>query len=53
MSLFLKSTHHNQLFLDYTIKCYEKFMSGADTFEEENAELQSKLSECPSCCAAP
>ncbi|XP_049995813.1 kinetochore protein NDC80 homolog isoform X3 [Alexandromys fortis] len=38
---------HNKLFLDYTIKCYEKFMSGADTFEEENAELQSKLKlEC-------
>ncbi|XP_049995812.1 kinetochore protein NDC80 homolog isoform X2 [Alexandromys fortis] len=34
-----------KLFLDYTIKCYEKFMSGADTFEEENAELQSKLKD--------
>ncbi|XP_005358438.1 kinetochore protein NDC80 homolog [Microtus ochrogaster] len=36
---------HNRLFLDYTIKCYEKFMTGADTFEEENAELQSKLKD--------
>ena len=52
MSLFLKSTHHNQLFLEYTIKCYESFMAGADDFEEMNAELQSKLSKCPPCCAA-
>ncbi|KAH0504200.1 Kinetochore protein NDC80-like protein [Microtus ochrogaster] len=36
---------HNKLFLDYTIKCYESFMSGADTFEEMNAELQSKLKD--------
>ncbi|KAK2506259.1 hypothetical protein MC885_007111 [Smutsia gigantea] len=34
---------HNKLFLDYTIKCYESFMTGADSFEEMNAELQSKL----------
>lgn len=52
MSLFLNSTYHNQLFLEYTIKCYESPMTGADTFEEMNAELQSKLSKCPPCCAA-
>ncbi|ELW67707.1 Kinetochore protein NDC80 like protein [Tupaia chinensis] len=34
-----------ELFLDYTIKCYESFMSGADSFEEMNAELQSKLKD--------
>ncbi|XP_061255806.1 kinetochore protein NDC80 homolog isoform X2 [Bos javanicus] len=34
---------HNKLFLDYTIKCYESFMTGADSFDEMNAELQSKL----------
>ncbi|XP_011911684.1 PREDICTED: kinetochore protein NDC80 homolog [Cercocebus atys] len=36
---------HNKLFLDYTIKCYESFMSGADSFDEMNAELQSKLKD--------
>nr|XP_004654703.2 kinetochore protein NDC80 homolog [Jaculus jaculus]XP_044990889.1 kinetochore protein NDC80 homolog [Jaculus jaculus] len=36
---------HNKLFLDYTIKCYESFMSGADSFEDMNAELQSKLKD--------
>ncbi|KAM8780509.1 kinetochore protein NDC80 homolog [Rhynchonycteris naso] len=36
---------YNKLFLDYTIKCYESFMSGADSFEEMNAELQSKLKD--------
>ncbi|KAM5125016.1 LOW QUALITY PROTEIN: kinetochore protein NDC80 homolog [Callospermophilus lateralis] len=36
---------HNKLFLDYTIKCYEHFMNGADSFEEMNAELQSKLKD--------
>ncbi|EHB10380.1 Kinetochore protein NDC80-like protein [Heterocephalus glaber] len=36
---------HNKLFLDYTIRCYESFMTGADTFEEMNAELQSKLKD--------
>ncbi|XP_022277249.1 kinetochore protein NDC80 homolog isoform X2 [Canis lupus baileyi] len=36
---------HNKLFLDYTIKCYESFMTGADSFEEMNAELQSKLKD--------
>uniref|UniRef100_A0A9L0TU71 Kinetochore protein NDC80 n=1 Tax=Equus caballus TaxID=9796 RepID=A0A9L0TU71_HORSE len=34
-----------KLFLDYTIKCYESFMTGADSFEEMNAELQSKLKD--------
>ncbi|OWK01818.1 NDC80, partial [Cervus elaphus hippelaphus] len=34
---------HNKLFLEYTIKCYESFMTGADSFDEMNAELQSKL----------
>ncbi|XP_012882611.1 PREDICTED: kinetochore protein NDC80 homolog [Dipodomys ordii] len=34
---------HNKLFLDYTIKCYESFMTGADSFEDKNAELQSKM----------
>uniref|UniRef100_A0A8D0GZ40 Kinetochore protein NDC80 n=1 Tax=Sphenodon punctatus TaxID=8508 RepID=A0A8D0GZ40_SPHPU len=36
---------HSKLFLDYTIKCYEHFMKGADTFEEFDAEVQSKLKE--------
>lgn len=36
---------YNKLFLDYTVKCYESFMSGADSFEEMNAELQSKLKD--------
>nr|XP_048289609.1 kinetochore protein NDC80 homolog [Myodes glareolus] len=36
---------HNKLFLEYTIKCYESFMAGADDFEEINAELQSKLKD--------
>lgn len=36
---------HNKLFLDYTVKCYESFMTGADSFEEMNAELQSKLKD--------
>ncbi|KAK7796239.1 hypothetical protein U0070_012866, partial [Myodes glareolus] len=34
-----------KLFLEYTIKCYESFMAGADDFEEMNAELQSKLKD--------
>ncbi|XP_031224586.1 kinetochore protein NDC80 homolog [Mastomys coucha] len=36
---------HNKLFLDYTKKCYEKFMTGADTFEDMDAELQAKLKD--------
>ncbi|XP_054034733.1 kinetochore protein NDC80 homolog [Dryobates pubescens] len=36
---------HNKLFLDYTMKCYEQFLKGADTFEEQDAELEAKLKE--------
>ncbi|XP_001505423.1 kinetochore protein NDC80 homolog [Ornithorhynchus anatinus] len=36
---------HNKLFLDYTVKCYEHFMTGADSFEEFDAELESKLKD--------
>ncbi|XP_003464498.1 kinetochore protein NDC80 homolog [Cavia porcellus] len=36
---------HNKLFLDYTIKCYASFMAGADSFDEMNSELQSKLKD--------
>ncbi|XP_075389000.1 kinetochore protein NDC80 homolog [Tenrec ecaudatus] len=36
---------HNKLFLDYTVKCYESFMTGADSFEVMNTELQSKLKD--------
>ncbi|XP_007433049.1 kinetochore protein NDC80 homolog [Python bivittatus] len=34
---------HNKLFLDYTVKCYDHFMRGGDTFEEFDAEIHSKL----------
>ncbi|XP_019381428.1 PREDICTED: kinetochore protein NDC80 homolog [Gavialis gangeticus] len=36
---------HNKLFLDYTVKCYEHFMKGGDTYEEFDAEVQSKLKD--------
>ncbi|NXF99885.1 NDC80 protein, partial [Sakesphorus luctuosus] len=36
---------HNKLFMDYTLKCYELFMQGRDTFEELDAEVQSKLKD--------
>uniref|UniRef100_G3VCQ5 Kinetochore protein NDC80 n=1 Tax=Sarcophilus harrisii TaxID=9305 RepID=G3VCQ5_SARHA len=36
---------HNKLFLDYTVKCYEKFMTGADFFEDLDTELHSKLKD--------
>ncbi|XP_068955580.1 kinetochore protein NDC80 homolog, partial [Petaurus breviceps papuanus] len=36
---------HNKLFLDYTVKCYESFMTGADSFEDLDTELQSKLKD--------
>ncbi|NXF09680.1 NDC80 protein, partial [Smithornis capensis] len=36
---------HNKLFMDYAVKCYELFMKGRDTFEELDAEVQSKLSK--------
>ncbi|KAM3935999.1 kinetochore protein NDC80 homolog [Leptodactylus fuscus] len=35
----------NQIFLDYTIKCYEQFMEGRDTFEECDAEVYSRLKD--------
>lgn len=31
--------------MDYSVKCYELFMKGRDTFEELDAEVQSKLSK--------
>ncbi|KAJ7428231.1 Kinetochore protein NDC80 like protein [Willisornis vidua] len=34
-----------KLFMDYTLKCYELFMQGRDTFEELDAEVQSKLKD--------
>ncbi|KFQ39504.1 Kinetochore protein NDC80, partial [Mesitornis unicolor] len=34
---------HHKLFMDYVVKCYEQFMNGRDTFEELDAEVQSKL----------
>ncbi|KAK7795553.1 hypothetical protein U0070_005836, partial [Myodes glareolus] len=34
-----------KLFLEYTIKCYESFVTDADNLEEINAELQSKLKD--------
>ncbi|NXI48368.1 NDC80 protein, partial [Galbula dea] len=36
---------HNKLFLDYAVKCYDLFMKGRDTFEELDAEVQSKLKD--------
>ncbi|KAL7984377.1 hypothetical protein Chor_002947 [Crotalus horridus] len=33
----------NKLFLDYSIKCYDHFMKGGDSFEEFDAEIDSKL----------
>lgn len=36
---------HNKLFMDYSVKCYELFMKGRDTFEELDAEVQSKLKD--------
>uniref|UniRef100_A0A8C6YCF2 Kinetochore protein NDC80 n=1 Tax=Naja naja TaxID=35670 RepID=A0A8C6YCF2_NAJNA len=36
---------HNKLFLDYSIKCYDHFMKGKDSFEEFDAEIDSKLSD--------
>nr|XP_034981407.1 kinetochore protein NDC80 homolog [Zootoca vivipara] len=36
---------HNKLFLDYTKKCYDHFMSGEDSFEEFDAEIYSKLKD--------
>ncbi|XP_036591813.1 kinetochore protein NDC80 homolog isoform X2 [Trichosurus vulpecula] len=36
---------HNKLFLDYTVKCYENFMTGADSFEDLDTELHLKLKD--------
>ncbi|NXF71684.1 NDC80 protein, partial [Sclerurus mexicanus] len=36
---------HNKIFMDYAVKCYELFMKGRDTFEELDAEVQSKLKD--------
>uniref|UniRef100_A0A8C3H5B1 Kinetochore protein NDC80 n=1 Tax=Chrysemys picta bellii TaxID=8478 RepID=A0A8C3H5B1_CHRPI len=36
---------HHKLFMDYTVKCYEHFMKGGDTYEEFDAEVQSKLKD--------
>ncbi|XP_074132150.1 kinetochore protein NDC80 homolog [Sminthopsis crassicaudata] len=36
---------HNKLFLDYTVKCYENFMTGADSFEDLDTELLSRLKD--------
>ncbi|XP_040195111.1 kinetochore protein NDC80 homolog [Rana temporaria] len=33
----------NQVFLDYTVKCYDQFMEGSDTHEEADAELCARL----------
>ncbi|NXU42055.1 NDC80 protein, partial [Drymodes brunneopygia] len=35
----------NKLFMEYSVKCYELFMQGRDTFEELDAEMRSKLKE--------
>lgn len=34
-----------QLFLEYSSKTYNKFMQGADTFEDEDADYLSHLSK--------
>ncbi|NXL94268.1 NDC80 protein, partial [Alectura lathami] len=36
---------HNKLFMDYLVKTYEHFMKGGDTYEEFEAEVQSKLKD--------
>ncbi|XP_048364403.1 kinetochore protein NDC80 homolog [Sphaerodactylus townsendi] len=36
---------HSKLFLDYSITCYDHFMRGGDTYEEFDAEIQTKLKE--------
>ncbi|XP_005042003.1 PREDICTED: kinetochore protein NDC80 homolog [Ficedula albicollis] len=36
---------HYKLFMDYCMKCYDLFMRGRDTFEEVDAEVQSKLKD--------
>lgn len=34
-----------QLFIEYCSKTYNKFMQGADTFEDEDADYLSQLSK--------
>ncbi|NXH12805.1 NDC80 protein, partial [Bucco capensis] len=36
---------HSKLFMDYSVKCYDLFMKGGDSFEELDAEVQSKLKD--------
>ncbi|XP_054147334.1 kinetochore protein NDC80 homolog [Melozone crissalis] len=36
---------HKKLFMDYCVKCYDLSMKGRDTFEELDAEVQSKLKD--------
>ncbi|KAG8431760.1 hypothetical protein GDO86_020104, partial [Hymenochirus boettgeri] len=35
----------NQLFLDYSVRCYDQFMEGCDTFEEFDADVCTRLKE--------
>ncbi|XP_073524792.1 kinetochore protein NDC80 homolog [Phyllobates terribilis] len=35
----------NQLFLDYTARCYQQFMQGQDTFDENDSEVYSRLKD--------
>ncbi|CAH2218786.1 kinetochore NDC80 homolog [Pelobates cultripes] len=35
----------NPMFLEYTTKCYEQFMEGRDTFEENDADVCSRLKD--------
>ncbi|XP_066541168.1 kinetochore protein NDC80 homolog [Hoplias malabaricus] len=38
-----EGAEYNKLFMDYCSKCYNKFMQGADTFEEDDEEYLSNL----------
>ncbi|KAM4795583.1 kinetochore protein NDC80 homolog [Rhinophrynus dorsalis] len=35
----------NQLFLEYTVRCYEQFMEGRDTFEDNDADVCARLKD--------
>ncbi|XP_053561117.1 kinetochore protein NDC80 homolog [Bombina bombina] len=35
----------NKVFVDYSIRCYNRFMDGHDIFEDQEAEVQAKLKE--------
>ncbi|XP_063812906.1 kinetochore protein NDC80 homolog [Pseudophryne corroboree] len=35
----------NQVFLDYAVRCYDQFMEGRDTFEDNDSEVCSKLKD--------